>query len=412
VVLLDFVDGLEDALEECAATTTSEMGKPITQARNEIRAVRERVEFFVERVPTVAAPRSVTKTPGLEESISYDPAGVVAHVSAWNYPYFVGLNSIVPALLAGNAVVYKPSELASLTGLRITDLLHAAGVPVDVFQAALGAGETGAALVESDVDVVCFTGSFATGRRVAVAAAERLGRVQLELGGKDPAYVCDDVDVAAVAPAVAEGVFYNAGQSCCAIERVYVHAAVFDDFVDAFVSEAATYVPGDPTLDDTRLGPLARMEQPELLSAQVADARARGATAVLDGGPVDRPGNFFSPVVLVDVDHSMTVMREETFGPVIGLQRVSGDAEAARLAADTEYGLTAAIFTNDRERAERFLTPADTGTVYWNCSDRTTARLPWAGRRHSGLGVSLGDAGIHAFLREKAWQSRPGSARR
>ena len=196
VTLLDFVDGLERDLEECAAITTSEMGKPITQARNEIRAVRERVEYFVERVPRVAATRAVTTTPELEESISYDPAGVVAHVSAWNYPYFVALNSIAPALLAGNAVVYKPSELASLTGLRITDLLHAAGVPVDIFQAAIGGGETGAALVESDVDVVCFTGSFATGRRVAAAAAERLARVQLELGGKDPAYVCDDVDIA------------------------------------------------------------------------------------------------------------------------------------------------------------------------------------------------------------------------
>jgi acyl-CoA reductase-like NAD-dependent aldehyde dehydrogenase/uncharacterized protein YceH (UPF0502 family) len=407
VVLLDFVDGLERALEECAATTTSETGKPIAQARNEIRAVRERVEFFVERVPAVAASRAVTTSPALEESISYEPAGVVGHVSAWNYPYFVGLSSIVPALLAGNSVIYKPSELASLTGLRITDLLQAAGVPVDVFQAAIGSGETGAALVESDVDVVCFTGSFATGRRVAAAAAERLARVQLELGGKDPAYVCDDVDVARVAAAVAEGVFYNAGQSCCAIERVYVHDAVFDDFVDAFVAEARTYVPGDPTDDRTRLGPLARLGQPALLTAQVDDARARGAGTALEGGPLDRPGSFFAPVVLVDVDHSMAVMREESFGPVIGLQRVGSDAEAARLAADTDYGLTAAVFTSDRERAERFLSVADTGTVYWNCSDRTTARLPWAGRGHSGVGVSLGEAGIHAFLRAKAWHLRP-----
>jgi acyl-CoA reductase-like NAD-dependent aldehyde dehydrogenase/uncharacterized protein YceH (UPF0502 family) len=407
VVLLDFVDGLERALEECAATTTSETGKPIAQARDEIRAVRERVEFFVERVPEVAASRAVTTTPALEESISYEPAGVVAHVSAWNYPYFVALNSIVPALLAGNSVIYKPSEIASLTGLRITDLLHAAGVPVDVFQAASGGGDTGAALVESDVDVVCFTGSFATGRRVAATAAERLARVQLELGGKDPAYVCDDVDVARVAPAVAEGVFYNAGQSCCAIERVYVHDAVFDEFVDAFVAQASAYVPGDPTDERTRLGPLARAGQSALLVAQVDDARARGAKAALEGGPLDRPGNFFAPVVLVDVDHSMAVMREESFGPVIGLQRVGSDSEAARLAADTEYGLTAAVFTSDRERAERFLSVADTGTVYWNCSDRTTARLPWAGRGHSGLGVSLGDAGIHAFLRAKAWHLRP-----
>jgi acyl-CoA reductase-like NAD-dependent aldehyde dehydrogenase/uncharacterized protein YceH (UPF0502 family) len=407
VVLLDFVDRLEAAIDESAAATTSETGKPITQARGEIRAVRERVEYFVENVAVVAEPRAVTTTAALEESITYEPAGVVAHVSAWNYPYFVALNSIVPALLAGNAVVYKPSELASLTGLRITDLLHASGVPVDVIQAAIGGGATGAALVDCDVDVICFTGSYATGRRVAVAAAERLARVQLELGGKDAAYVCDDIDVRRGASAVAEGIFYNAGQSCCAIERVYVQASVFDDFVDALVAEAENYVPGDPTDESTRLGPLARAEQPAHLTAQVDDALARGAKLALEGGRIERPGNFFSPVVLVDVDHSMKVMREESFGPVIGVQKVSSDTEAARLAADTEYGLTAAIFTDDRERAERFLTRADTGTVYWNCSDRTTARLPWAGRKHSGLGVSLGEAGIHAFLREKAWHSRP-----
>ena len=407
VILLDFVDRLEADIDECAATTTSETGKPITQAHNEIRAVRERVEYFVDRVAAVAEPRAVTTTAALEESITYEPAGVVAHVSAWNYPYFVGLNSIVPALLAGNTVVYKPSELASLTGLRITDLLHVAGVPVDVFQAAIGGGGTGAALVDCDVDVVCFTGSYATGRKVAVAAAERLARAQLELGGKDAAYVCDDIDVERAAAAVAEGVFYNAGQSCCAIERVYVQASVFDDFVDALVADARTYVPGDPTDESTRLGPLARAEQPAHLGAQVDDAVARGAKLALEGGRLERPGNFFAPVVLVGVDHSMKVMREESFGPVIGVQKVSSDSEAARLAADTEYGLTAAIFTDDRERAERFLTRADTGTVYWNCSDRTTARLPWAGRKHSGLGVSLGEAGIHAFLREKAWHSRP-----
>jgi acyl-CoA reductase-like NAD-dependent aldehyde dehydrogenase len=186
-----------------------------------------------------------------------------------------------------------------------------------------------------------------------------------------------------------------------------VHEAVYDGFVDAFVAEASTYVPGDPTDESTTLGPLARAEQPALLDAQVNDARTRGAKAVLEGGPVDGPGNFFAPVVLVDVNHSMSVMRDESFGPVIGVQRVGSDAEAARLAADTDYGLTAAIFTNDRERAERFLAGADTGTVYWNCSDRTTSRLPWAGRGHSGLGVSLGEAGIQAFLRPKAWHRRP-----
>ena len=182
-----------------------------------------------------------------------------------------------------------------------------------------------------------------------------------------------------------------------------MHERIFDPFVDAFVAEARGYVPGDPSDAETRLGPLARAEQPALLAAQVGDALARGARAVVEGGAVDGPGNYFAPVVLVGVDHSMAVMRDELFGPVIGIQRVGTDSEAARLAVDTPYGLTAAIFTEDRERADRFLGGMNTGTVYWNCSDRTTARLPWAGRGHSGLGVSLGEAGIHAFVREKAW---------
>ncbi len=400
-------DKLADELETFAATTSSEVGKPIRQARGEVRAVGDRITWFAEHVRHAFDPVAVTVQPDLEERVSYDPVGVVAHVSAWNYPYFVGLNSIVPALLAGNAVLYKPSEHATLTGLALVDLMHRAGVPVDVVQAVPGAGPTGVALVEADVDLVCFTGSHSTGTKVAVAAAQRLGRVQLELGGKDPAYVCDDVDVDDTAIAVAEGVFYNAGQSCCAIERLYVHERVWQPFLDAFTAAVDAYNVGDPSDDATDIGPLAREEQLALLDMHVQDAIGKGARVLRGGARLDRPGNWFAPTVLVDVDHRMLVMRDESFGPVIGVQRVRDDAEAIERMDDTSYGLTAAVFTRDRERAARILEQLDTGSVYWNCSDRTSVCLPWAGRRRSELGVSMGEAGIRAFVREKAWHLRP-----
>jgi acyl-CoA reductase-like NAD-dependent aldehyde dehydrogenase len=398
---------LAGELETFASTTTSEVGKPVAQSRNEVRAVGDRIAWFRDHVGAVLDPATVTERSDLEERVTYEPLGVVAHVSAWNYPYFVALNSVVPALLAGNAVLYKPSEHATLTGLALVDLLHRAGVPVDVVQAVVGEGATGAALVEADVDLVCFTGSHATGTKVAVAVARRLARVQLELGGKDPAYVADDVAVDDSAMAVAEGVFYNAGQSCCAIERLYVHERVYEAFLDAFLAVIDSYSVGDPTSDATDVGPLARDAQVPVLESQVQDALGKGAKAVRGGHRIDRPGNWFEPTVLVDVDHRMAVMREESFGPVIGVQRVRDDEEAVRLMDDTPYGLTAAVFSKDRARAARILERLDTGSAYWNCSDRTSVCLPWAGRRASGLGVSMGEAGIRAFVREKAWHLRP-----
>jgi acyl-CoA reductase-like NAD-dependent aldehyde dehydrogenase len=395
--------------EECARITTREVGKPIVQSRNEVRAVLERIDWNIEHVGNLIAARSVSAADGVavEERVTYEPVGVVAHVSAWNYPYFVGLNTIVPALLTGNAVLFKPSEHATLTGLRLVDLMHRAGVPVDVVQSIVGGGAVGAALVASEVDAVCFTGSYETGRRVARSVADRLIRLQLELGGKDGAYVCDDVDVESAALAVAEGVFYNSGQSCSAIERVYVHDAIFDRFVDALGDVVSTYRTGDPEDEHTDLGPLALSAQLDLIGAQVADAVAKGARVVLGGQRIDRPGSWFEPTVLVDVDPSMSVMRDETFGPVIGVQRVRDDAEALACLDDTEFGLGAAVFSRDRGRAERILARLDVGNAYWNCADRSSVRLPWAGRRHSGLGVSMSESGVRVFVREKAWHLGP-----
>jgi acyl-CoA reductase-like NAD-dependent aldehyde dehydrogenase/uncharacterized protein YceH (UPF0502 family) len=397
--LRSFRDLLEQEAEECAQLTTTEMGKPIRQARNEVRAVLERIDWNIEHAGAVVEPRTVTGN----ESITYEPVGVVAHISAWNYPYFVGLNSIVPALLVGNAVCYKPSEHATLTGLRLVDLLHRGGVPVDVVHAIVGGGPTGAALVEADVDLVCFTGSYPTGRRVARAASERLVRVQLELGGKDAAYVADDVDVEEAALAVAEGAFYNGGQSCSATERVYVHEAIWELFVAALVEVVSAYRVGDPRDDGTDVGPLTRAEQLDVLDAQLADAVDRGGKVLCGGERLDRPGNWFAPTVVVDVPDDAALMRDESFGPVIGVARVSDDDEAGARMDDTEFGLGAAVFTRDHTRAERVLSRLDVGNAYWNTADRSCVRLPWAGRRHSGMGTSMSESGVRAFVREKAW---------
>jgi acyl-CoA reductase-like NAD-dependent aldehyde dehydrogenase len=232
-------------------------------------------------------------------------------------------------------------------------------------------------------------------------------RLQLELGGKDPAYVSDDVDVAAAAAAVADGAFYNTGQSCCAVERIYVHDAIWDAFIERFEAEVRGFALGDPRDDSTYIGPLTRRQaQLELLEDQVRDAVSKGARLLTGGKRADRAGYFFEPTVLVDVDHTMDVMREESFGPIVGLMKVAGDEQAALLMNDTQYGLTAAVYCKQRDRAERVLQQLDVGSAYWNCCDRVSPRLPWSGRRNSGVGCTLSTYGIEAFLRPKAWHLR------
>ncbi|MEO8605444.1 MAG: aldehyde dehydrogenase family protein [bacterium] len=401
-----FRDRLVADVEPLARTLSEEMGKPIAQARGEIGATAGRLDFFLQHVAAVCADEMVFDDGGMTERIAWQPLGVVANVSAWNYPYFVGLNVIAPALLAGNAVLYKPSEFATRSGLAIVERLHAAGVPADVLHAVVGDGAVGAALVAADVDAIFFTGSYPTGVRIARAAAERLLRVQLELGGKDPIYVCDDAPIDAVAASVADGAFYNTGQSCCAVERIYVQRAVAPRFIEAFVEQVRGFRVGDPLDDATYIGPLTRAAQLDVLAAQVADATAHGARVLSGGESLAGAGNWFAPTVLGDVTHAMAVMRDESFGPLIGIQVVADDTEAARLMRDTAYGLTAGVYTPDQGRAERILSGLPVGSAYWNCCDRVSPRLPWSGRRHSGLGLTLSTHGIRAFLQPKAWHLR------
>ncbi|MBD2234257.1 aldehyde dehydrogenase family protein [Phormidium tenue] len=414
--ILRFRDLLIERVDALAALLTSETGKPITQARNEILAVLGRIDFFVQNAAQVLTPERVYSEPAhalpgsgtLEEVISHDPLGVIANISAWNYPYFVGGNVFIPALLLGNAVLYKPSELATLTGGAIASLLYESGIPEDIFIPIIGSGLTGAALLEQPIDGVFFTGSYATGQKIAVAAASKLIRTQLELGGKDPAYVCPDVNVAIAAAGLADGAFYNNGQSCCAVERIYVHADVYDEFLEAFLAAVEGFKLGDPTDPATYLGPVSRKPQLSVLADQVADALAKGATLRCGGATLDRPGWYFAPTVLTEVNHTMTVMQEETFGPVIGIQRVTSDESAVALMQNTPYGLTAAVYSTDRDRAVGILRQLKTGSAYWNCCDRVSPRLPWSGRGHSGLGATLSLAGLYAFLQPRAWHLRAG----
>ena len=401
-----FKELVDKRKEELARTLTRETGKPVVQSRNELNALAGRIDFFLGKAQAALAPETVLAEPQIHERITHEPLGVVANISAWNYPYFVGSNVFVPALLAGNAVLYKPSEFAPLTGLAIGETLDAAGVPADVFSVLIGSGPTGAALVDQPVDGVFFTGSYATGARIAAACAPRMVKLQLELGGKDPTYVCEDADVKTAAESLADGAMYNAGQSCCSVERIYVHERSYERFVEAFAAVVKGYNRGDPMDEATYLGPLARAPQLAVLERQVADALAKGAKLLAGGKRIAQPGNWFEATVLSGVDHSMELMREESFGPVIGIQEVAGDTEAVRLMNDTAYGLTAGVYTPDDARARRILAQIRSGSVYWNCCDRVSPRLPWSGVGHSGVGVTLSTYGIQAFTRPKAWHLR------
>jgi acyl-CoA reductase-like NAD-dependent aldehyde dehydrogenase len=392
--------------ELLARVLTTEVGKPISQSRSELKGVLPRLDFFLEQTAHALRTRKVHADDAMEERISREPLGVVANISAWNYPWFVGSNVFVPALLAGNTVLYKPSEFASLTGAEIARLLYTAGIPQDAFIPVIGGAKAGEALLEQPVDGVFFTGSVATGKRISESVAGRMIKLQLELGGKDPIYVCEDVDIAKAAASIADGAFYNTGQSCCSVERIYVQESAFDAFVDAFLGEVRKFRRGDPAEDATYIGPLTRGAQLKVLEAQVRDAVRKGAKVLVGGRRVKGKGHWFEPTVLVNVDHSMAVMREESFGPIIGIMAAKDDADAVRLMNDTRYGLTAGIYTRDRHRAERVLVQVRSGSVYWNCCDRVSPRLPWSGVGDSGVGLTLSTYGIEAFTRPKAWHLR------
>ena len=406
-IIQNFSDSLQNEIESIASILTSEVGKPLQQSRNEISGARTRIKWLTENAEKYLGDEQMTKEQGLEEKISYEPLGVICNISAWNYPWLVGINVFVPALLAGNAVMYKPSEFSLLTGLEIEKLLKQAGLPENIFQVALGGKEVGELLLKIPFDGYFFTGSYKTGKYIYEKTALKMVPCQLEMGGKDPLYVSDDVaDIKQVAAATADGAFYNNGQSCCSVERIYVHESVYDEYIREFVKEVGSWKVGEPTEPGVYFGPLTRKAQINILENQVADAIAKGARLLSGGKRMNRKGNYFEPTILTDVTHDMQVMKEESFGPIIGIMKVNSDEDAIRLMNDTEYGLTSAVYSADKNRAEKILKQINTGSGYWNCCDRVSAALPWSGRKHSGFGVALSHAGLHSFVRPRALHLR------
>ncbi len=406
-VLRKFTELLQANIQTCAEILSNEVGKPLQQAKNEVNGACARIEWLTANGASALSETWMVDSGPTREKIVYEPLGVVCNISAWNYPYLVGTNVFAPALLAGNAVIYKPSELATLTGLEIEKYLHQAGVPTDVFQCVIGDKEVGEMLLDADLDGYFFTGSYKTGKYIYERVSKKMKPCGLELGGKDPLYVTDDVaDIVSLAANTADGAFYNNGQSCCSVERIYVHEKVYEAYVDAFVAEVKSYKIGSPAAENIYIGALTRKEQPAFLAAQVKDAIQKGATLLCGGKLIDGPGNYFEPTVLVDVTHTMDVMVEESFGPIIGIMKVKNDAQALELMNDTQYGLTAAVFCIDEQRAAGLQKELNAGTVYWNCCDRVSAALPWSGRNHSGFGSTLSIVGLRAFTQPKAYHLR------
>ncbi|MBN8858226.1 MAG: aldehyde dehydrogenase family protein [Sphingobacteriales bacterium] len=398
---------LDERKDELAETLTREVGKPIQQSYNELNGARRRIEYFIKNSAKWLAEEWITEEDATREKIVYEPLGIIANISAWNYPYLVGVNVFIPALIGGNAVLYKPSEYSTLTGLHIQRLLYLAGIPENVFSIVIGKSAAGQALLDLPLDGYFFTGSYRTGKYIAEQTAGKLVPVQLELGGKDPLYIMDDVDdVNAVAEAALEGAVYNAGQSCCAVERIYVQENIYDKFVDAFVGQAKKLVTGNPMDKKTDIGPVSRKEQLKFLAEQVEDARQKGGNIMSGGTTAKGSGYFFEPTVVINANHQMKLMTDESFGPVIGIQKVKDDSEAVQLMKDTPYGLTAAVYSKSYDRAEKVMKQMNTGTVYWNCCDRVSAALPWSGRKNSGLGATLSYLGIRAFVQPKAYHLR------
>jgi acyl-CoA reductase-like NAD-dependent aldehyde dehydrogenase len=404
-----FSDLLSENSDHLSSILTSEVGKPLQQSRNELNGAHTRINWITGNAMRFLVDETMHVEEGLEERITYEPLGVICNISAWNYPYLVGVNVFVPALIAGNAVLYKPSEFATLTGLEIERMLKLAGVPENVFHVGIGGSQTGEILLDLPFDGYFFTGSVKTGKYIYSKVAAKMVPCQCELGGKDPLYVADDVsDIKAVAAATADGAFYNNGQSCCAVERIYVHERIYGRYLEEFVNEVSQFKSGDPAEGGVYIGPLTRREQLDLLDAQIRDAVSKGASVLIGGKRLNHKGFYFEPTVLSNVTHNMSVMREESFGPVIGIMKVTDDTDAVVKMNDTDYGLTAAVYSQSQERAESILKQMNSGTGYWNCCDRVSAALPWSGRKNSGFGATLSHQGIRAFARPKAYHLRKG----
>ncbi len=397
--------------DEIPAELAWQMGRPIRYGAGELRGFAERARHMIGIAAEALAPIDPGPKDGFRRWISREPLGLVLTIAPWNYPYLTAVNSVIPALMAGNAVILKHSAQTLLVGERFQRAFDAAGLPAGLFQNLVLSHAQAAALISSHgVDQVNFTGSVAGGRAIEAAAAGRFLGVGLELGGKDPAYVRADADLAHAIETLVDGAFFNSGQSCCGIERIYVDARVYDEFVAGAVELTRQYVLGDPLDAATTLGPLVRAEAAAFVRGQIADAVRAGAKIAIDPRtfPRDAEGAaYMAPQIVVDVTHEMSLMRDESFGPVVGIMKVASDAEAIRLMNDSPYGLTAALFTRDVEAAEAIGGEIETGTVFLNRCDYLDPALAWTGVKDTGRGVTLSRVGYETLTRPKSFHFKP-----
>ena len=401
------VDALVADTAAIAEEITWQMGRPIRSAPGEVRGLEERARHMIAIAPDALADIRCAPRDGFTRFIRHQPLGLVFTIAPWNYPYLTAVNLVVPAIMAGNAVILKHSAQTPLCAERFAAAFDAAGLSAGVFQYLhLSHTDTERMIGAPEVDFVAFTGSVAGGDMVETAAAGRFIGVGLELGGKDPAYVRADCDLAHTVEALVDGAFFNSGQSCCGIERIYVHADVFAPFTEAFADLVRGYRLGDPVDGETTLGPMVRKGAADHVRGQTRAALDAGARALIDTSafPADTGDSpYLAPQVLLDVDHSMAVMREESFGPVVGIMKVASDEEAIALMNDSDFGLTASVWTADEDAGLRIGAEVETGTWFMNRCDYLDPALAWTGVKQSGRGCTLSVIGYEHLTRPKSF---------
>ncbi|MDH4120038.1 MAG: aldehyde dehydrogenase family protein [Acidimicrobiia bacterium] len=404
------VEAMVSMTEEIVPELAWQMGRPVRYGAGEVRGFEERARHMISVAPEALADLRPRPIDGFVRYIRREPLGVVLTIAPWNYPYLTAVNSIVPALLAGNTVILKHAAATLIVAERFQAAFDRAGLPDGVFQhLVLSHDQTAQAIGGGLADMVCFTGSVPAGRAIEEAAAGGFIHVGLELGGKDPAYVRPDADLDHAIANLVDGSFFNSGQSCCGIERIYVHRDVWQPFLDGFVDLAGQYVLGSPLDEATTLGPMVRTSAAESVRRQIDAAVQAGAVAHLDprAFPADRPGSpYLAPQVLTGVDHAMSVMTDESFGPVVGLMAVGDDNEAIRLMNDSCFGLTASVWTSDLEAAQSIGNDVTTGTVYMNRCDYLDPALAWTGVKDTGRGATLSTVGFESLTRPKSFHLR------
>jgi len=405
-----FCAALLSHIDEIALELSWQMGRPIAQTPGEVKTCIDRAEFMIAAAEAGLAPLDPGPKDGFKRYVRRVPLGVVFVIAPWNYPFLTAVNTIIPAIMAGNAVVLKHAAQTQLVAERFQQAFDEAQLPEGVFQHLHISGATAETLVrDARIAHVAFTGSVAIGHAVSRAAADRFISVGLELGGKDPAYVRADADLGFASENLVDGAFFNSGQSCCGIERIYVHDSVYDEFVERAVALTNEYRLGDPTHPTVNLGPVISTKAARFIRAQVAEAVEQGARPLIDprrfpAAQIFSP--YIAPQILVDVTHDMRVMMEETFGPVVGVMKVGSDEEAIHLMNDCAYGLTAALFTADLAAAETIGARLETGTVFMNRCDSLDPALPWVGVKDTGRGHTLSVWGYEHLTRPQSFHLR------